>query len=111
MDVYLVIVHALLILRKSRGYTIPCNELDGGDERVRQLGNFNFANNTALIIGSEGCWERGKPLQTSLKSLPRSSSVVSDGRSAIKTVQFSRSLQKHTYISHVRGYRRTEQTA
>jgi len=52
VDIYLVIMHTLLILRKRRGYTIPCNELDGGDEHVRQLGYFNFANNTALIIGN-----------------------------------------------------------
>jgi hypothetical protein len=53
MDVYFMVMHALLILRKRRGYTIPCNELDGGDEHVRQVGDFNFANNTALITGSD----------------------------------------------------------
>jgi hypothetical protein len=61
MDVYLVTVHALLVLRKRCGDTIPCNELDGGDEHVRQLSNFNFANHTALIIGSEDAGKEVKP--------------------------------------------------
>jgi len=58
VDVYLVIMHALLILRKRRRYTIPCHELDGYDERVRQLGDFNFANNATLITGSENIRKR-----------------------------------------------------
>ncbi len=98
-----MIMHALLILRKRRRYTIPCNELDGGGEYVRKLGNFNFANNAALIIEIKECRERAEITRTSLKSLARSSSVVSDGRSPTKTVQFSRSLQKCAYISHASG--------
>jgi hypothetical protein len=61
VNVYLVIMHAFLILRKCRGYTIPCNELDGSNENVRQLGDFNFANNTALIVGSENVRKEVKP--------------------------------------------------
>ena len=53
MNVYLMVMHALLILRKRRGYTISCKELDGGDQHVRQVGDFNFANNTTLIIRSD----------------------------------------------------------
>src|SRR6267154_4284930 len=98
-----MIMHALLILRKRCRYTIPCNELDGGGEHVRKLGNFDFANNAALIVEIRECRERGETTRSSLKSLARSSSVVSDGRSPTKTVQFSRSLQKCAYISYAPG--------
>jgi hypothetical protein len=60
VHVYLVIMHALLILRKCRWYTIPCYELDSGNENVWQLSDFNFANSTALIIGSENAGKEAK---------------------------------------------------
>jgi hypothetical protein len=53
VDAYFVVVNSLLILRKRGGYTIPGNELDGGDQHVWQLGNFNFTDNTALKFESE----------------------------------------------------------
>jgi len=48
-----MIMNSLLILRKRCGYTIPGNELDSGNMHVRQLGDFNFTDNTALVIELE----------------------------------------------------------
>jgi len=48
-----VTVNALLILGKSCRDTIPRNELDGGDKDIRQLGDLDFTDNTALREESE----------------------------------------------------------
>ena len=56
-----MIMNPLLILRKRCGYTIPGNELDSGDQYVWQLGDFNFTDNTALMIESESVGEEVKP--------------------------------------------------
>ena len=49
MDADLVIMYSLLILCESCGYTVSGHELDSGDKYIRQLGNFDFADNTALV--------------------------------------------------------------
>lgn len=49
MDADFVIVYSLLIFCESRGYTVSGHELDSGDKYVRQLSNFDFTDNTALV--------------------------------------------------------------
>ena len=49
MDANFVIVYSLLILCESCGYAVSGHELDSGDKYVRQLGNFDFTDNTTLV--------------------------------------------------------------